>query len=405
MRYVGGDDDDDDDDDVPDPQSWNENSANYTTHTSGGPYAYRIDDDRYEMIEARTCLAVGYYVFALFDVGGDGMCCAYGRGEYGINLSGRGGGGGGREIRPLSLGRFDGHVDATFFVVHEEDIDVLPPPVPYPSASSQTTNYPGTSPELPCASFVMHLVLDQFGNETSFALSAGDNMEDGNDGEVNDSYLGAHYPTTSPMNVGTSYLTSSSNGDPPRRKTQESPVSYTVILSGGPYPYKSDFESDVAESHYDTIIAEACLPIGSYDFVLYDVGGDGICCDYGRGEYGMKFVNGRVVRPLSHGEFSGASEVTQFDVMDVDIDVFPEEYARPDEGVVIEDVAGFLAQEGVPSPTLVDEVEDSPSMVDVSPEGSSETSIPDDANVSSGDSPLGDSGQIHDSAAPNVSAE
>ena len=119
----------------------------------------------------------------------------------------------------------------------------------------------------------------------------------------------------------------------------------------------------------------------------------------------MKFVNGRVVRPLSHGEFSGASEVTQFDVMDVDIDVFPEEYARPDEGVVIEDVAGFPAQEGVPSPTLVDEVEDSPSLVDVSPEGSSETSIPDDANVSSGDSPLGDSGQIHDSAAPNVSAE
>ena len=94
------------------------------THTSGGPYAYRIDDDRYEMIEARTCLAVGYYVFALFDVGGDGMCCAYGRGEYGINLSGRGGGGGGREIRPLSLGRFDGHVDATFFVVSDADVDV-----------------------------------------------------------------------------------------------------------------------------------------------------------------------------------------------------------------------------------------------------------------------------------------
>ncbi|KAL3773624.1 hypothetical protein ACHAW5_008211 [Stephanodiscus triporus] len=299
MRYVG-------DDVTSDPREyWQGGSSEkyYSTMSSGGPYSYRNDFDgtdvgnRYEMVEATTCLPVGSYVFALYDVSGDGICCDYGRGEYGINLSR------GKVIRPLSLGEFSGHVEATFFEVAAEDIDVSPP-------SSAAEDNP---PSAPCASFEMHLVLDQFGNETSWEVVLSDD-----------------HPTASPGDVGTRYLKSSKD----QRKTQESSVATKVVLSGGPYSYKGDFESEAVESHYNAIVAETCLPVGSYNFVLYDVGGDGICCDYGRGEYGIALKNGRVVRPLSHGGFSGASEITPFEVTADDVDVFPEGYSHPNDVVV-----------------------------------------------------------------------
>ncbi len=51
--------------------------------------------------------------------------------------------------------------------------------------------------------------------------------------------------------------------------------------------------------HYEMIRATTCLPVGSYTFTLYDAGEDGICCDYGRGEYGINHSKGRVVRRVS----------------------------------------------------------------------------------------------------------
>jgi hypothetical protein len=93
-------------------------------------------------------------------------------------------------------------------------------------------------------------------------------------------------------------------------------------MSGGPYSYQDDFESEASESHYSAIIEEMCLPIGSYEFVLYDKSSDGICCDYGRGEYGIEFTNGRVIRPISRGVFSTLSEVTPIDVTTEDVNVF-----------------------------------------------------------------------------------
>ena len=366
MRYDGS--------GAPDPRGWRDDDGaanNWTAVSSGGPYAYRDDFDstadggggggggidignRYEMIEADTCLPVGSYVFALYDVGGDGMCCDYGRGEYGINLSS---GRTGTEIRPLSSGKFTGHVDATFFVVSDADVDVRPPaPPPAAADDGGVVAAPHAAPgplsaEVPCALFAIHLVLDQFGNETSWDVVLYADDDGGGDDANLGTYYPTYYPTANPVNVGTRYLKSPSDYDdatPLRRKTQEgsSPSSSgettttVVLLSGGPYYYKPDFESDAIESHYDAVVAESCLPVGSYDFALYDVGGDGICCDYGRGEYGIEFANGRVVRPLSRGEFAGASEVTPFEVTVDDLDFFPAEEHPEEEGAVAEDGEG-----------------------------------------------------------------
>ena len=105
---------------------------------------------------------------------------------------------------------------------------------------------------------------------------------------------------------------------------------------GGPYQYKKQFDSETTGSHYDAIVGETCLPVGSYTFTIYDAKGDGICCDYGRGEYGINLSKGRVIRPLSSGKFTGASQATPFEVSEADIDVFPASYSPGDTDTVVD---------------------------------------------------------------------
>lgn len=55
--------------------------------------------------------------------------------------------------------------------------------------------------------------------------------------------------------------------------------------------------------HYKT----GCLSSGTYEFTITDSGGDGICCDYGNGEYIIR-VRGRPVR--NGGVFKQQAKVT-----------------------------------------------------------------------------------------------
>jgi len=165
----------------------------------------------------------------------------------------------------------------------------------------------------PCASFTLHLVTDQFGNETSWELiSVSDSSSGSNDALIEDeSYLRKR-------------ISRVATPPPPSPPSPPSPPQTTVLLSGGPYPYQ-DFDRDASfKDHDSAIIAKACLPVGSYKFVLHDVQRDGICCDYGRGEYGLNLSKGRVIRPLSSGTFMGENEVTSFQVTEDDIDIIPE---------------------------------------------------------------------------------
>merc|ERR1712176_653563 len=71
------------------------------------------------------------------------------------------------------------------------------------------------------------------------------------------------------------------------------------IMEGG------DYESAT------TYAESTCVGGGSYTFTINDSYGDGICCAYGSGSYSVK-VNDEEV--ASGGEFSGSTEVKQFDV-------------------------------------------------------------------------------------------
>ena len=202
--------------------------------------------------------------------------CEYGRGEYGINLSK------GRVIRPLSLGKFSGTAQVTPFQVTTEDIDVLPP------ISSTTSDTAGSGSDVlassidpnnseapnngPCASFSMHLVPDKFGNETTWKLYKWDDVDDDID-------ITPKADISGPKAKGGGNSRFLLREIAISRREKESIVDSLVFLEGGPYSYQEDFDNEAIGSHYNAIIAETCLPVGSYKFILYDAEEDGICCE------------------------------------------------------------------------------------------------------------------------------
>ncbi len=138
----------------------------------------------------------------------------------------------------------------------------------------------------PCASLSLRLIPDQFGNETTWKV--------------------LHYEAD----------------DGGMRNSSDR--NFTVVFSGGPYPYRSELDNFVSGTHFGrAIVAKTCLPIGSYKFIIYDVRGDGICCDYGRGEYEINLSKGRVIHPLSSISFSSEREAISFVVTEDDIDIYP----------------------------------------------------------------------------------
>lgn len=63
------------------------------------------------------------------------------------------------------------------------------------------------------------------------------------------------------------------------------------LMSGGPY-----------KSRGKTYVSEVCAPEGEYEFTIFDLYSDGLCCAYGRGSYAVKYGNDVVA---SGGEWKG----------------------------------------------------------------------------------------------------
>lgn len=74
----------------------------------------------------------------------------------------------------------------------------------------------------------------------------------------------------------------------------------TVVASGGPYV------NGAIGTEY---LHEACVTDGCYEFKIYDLYGDGMCCSFGAGSYSVTDGEGNV---LASGAQYGNSEVTPF---------------------------------------------------------------------------------------------
>ncbi len=83
--------------------------------------------------------------------------------------------------------------------------------------------------------------------------------------------------------------------------TWEVVSSNEVFAEGGPYQNDADGE---------LIVEEFCLPDGCYEFVIYDDADDGLCCQYGEGNYTIENqLNVQLAE--SDGEF-GSEETQEF---------------------------------------------------------------------------------------------
>ncbi|MBR9919998.1 MAG: T9SS type A sorting domain-containing protein [Bacteroidetes bacterium] len=102
----------------------------------------------------------------------------------------------------------------------------------------------------------------------------------------------------------------------------------TVIYEGGPYG-----------STNTLFVEEFCLdPEGCYTFTIFDSYGDGICCNYGLGNYNFTDADGNVLLE-STGEF-GFFETNDFCasfecMLSADIDITPESAGGAGDGVLM----------------------------------------------------------------------
>ncbi len=115
-------------------------------------------------------------------------------------------------------------------------------------------------------------------------------------------------------------------GNPTPAPVTPAPVSaeqcYDVSVALNFDSYPSDESWDISQG--GTIVASSpafaagtvndvqtvCLPAGDYVYTIYDVYGDGMCCDWGEGSYSVT-ANGQVIK--EGGEF-GQSESTSFTI-------------------------------------------------------------------------------------------
>lgn len=154
----------------------------------------------------------------------------------------------------------------------------------YNLGGSNSNNEDSTfsSSDQPCATVSLSLKTDRFGNETSWDVTRKEVI-----------------------------ASSSSSSDP---------VEYTesLIKSGGPYSYG---KYTTINGYTEEINESMCLPVGQYKFILHDKSGDGMCCEYGIGQYGLRIIGGREFRPMSNGLFLGKEAITSFDITMDDVGV------------------------------------------------------------------------------------
>mmetsp|Transcript_28482 Transcript_28482/g.48406 ORF Transcript_28482/g.48406 Transcript_28482/m.48406 type:complete len:803 (-) Transcript_28482:1203-3611(-) len=140
---------------------------------------------------------------------------------------------------------------------------------------SSSSNGDRTSSSLePCAIMSITLKTDRFGNETSWDITQREVV-----------------------------VTSDDDDDDAVQYTE------STIKSGGPYRYG---KYTTINGYTEEINESICLPVGRYKFILHDKLGDGMCCEYGHGQYGFRIRGGREIRPMADGIFLGKEAITRF---------------------------------------------------------------------------------------------
>lgn len=262
-------------DNYPQDTSWKIEADDGSVVSESPAYPMSLKDTTQEV-----CLPEGNYAFTIMDVYGDGMCCNWGNGSYKLTSA---------ENFVIAEGGEYGAEETTQFTMPFDPNPGQPtPPTPV------TPPTPGTPPPTPkpTPQPVVPVTPPPTPKPTP-----------------NPTLPPSPPPTAPPV--------------PPAPSTHKLDV--TVVLDQ--YPVDTTWEiipAGQTEPFYESIPYVASqaltpdtqsvdLPTGTYDFIIYDVYEDGICCNWGEGSYELAFGNDVVA---SGGSF-GASETKRFSTPDV----------------------------------------------------------------------------------------
>ena len=239
--------------------TWALTDANDSTIWSGGPY------NDFDTVNVEFCPGAGCYDFTIYDAFGDGICCLYGTGSYtlvaGNDTLAAGGEFGSEETTILCFGDFTAGCTESGACNFDAEADLNDGSCDYsctgctndlacnydPDATLDDGSCIFVDPGEVCACLEITILTDNYPGETTWELTDMDG---------------------------------------------------TSIWSGGPY-----------ENQAETIIANFCPGAGCYTFSIYDSFGDGICCNYGTGDFSLVSIDGDT---LAAGGSFGASDVTVF---------------------------------------------------------------------------------------------
>ncbi|MCB9303709.1 MAG: T9SS type A sorting domain-containing protein [Lewinellaceae bacterium] len=307
---------------APAQTSWVITQSNGNTVASGGPYTNQSPGST---LNVDLCLPDACYTFTIFDSGGNGLCCRLGEGSYTLTDENN---------NLLASGGSFGSSQATIFCLdsgtaptcddgiqngQETGVDCggpdcpACPPVPTCNDGIQNGQETGVDcggpdcPACPPAPTCNDGI--QNGQETGVDCGGPDcpacpPVPTCNDGIQNGQETGVDCGGPDcpacpgcPFNVNleihfdlfpaqTSWAITTSGGAP--------------VASGGPY---------TAQAPQSVLIQDICLENGCYTFTIFDAGGNGLCCQGGRGSYFLTNDNGNI---LASGAIFGASQSTGF---------------------------------------------------------------------------------------------
>jgi len=219
--------------------------------TQSTPY----DEDRKgETATSQACMPAGFYAFSIFDSNGDGMCCSQGRGSYKVtsqtgDVVFRGGAFGLDERTTFSM-PYDPNGPPAETIPGATRRPTPPPtPKPTPKPTPNPTPKPTPQPTNDCYTIDITATLDQYAGDTRWEF-----IPDG----------------------------------------QSDPVAS--------FQYEDALQ-------YDTTTESVCLEEGTYNFIIYDAYGDGMCCNWGEGSYQLSY-NGNTITSGAEFLFNEVKTIT-----------------------------------------------------------------------------------------------
>ncbi len=250
-------------DNYPEETSWQLRNSNNAIVASGGTYGSQSDGSTLSISE---CLSDGCYSFVINDAYGDGLCCSYGQGNYAISN--------GSETL-ASGGAFTNSETKTFCIGGE--VTSCTDGIQNGNETGIDCGGSGCAPCETCTDGI------QNGNETGIDCGGSDctPCETCTDGIQNGNETGidcggsdcAPCETTSCSDV--QIIIRLDNYPEETAWTLKSDDG-TTLGTGGTYGNLPDGS---------TITISDCLDNGCYTFRITDTYGDGICCNYGQGQF------------------------------------------------------------------------------------------------------------------------